>query len=272
MTIPTTRTMAVNLCSIVSNTPVNDEYWLMVVDAPAIALTAQPGQFFHLKCDAAHGLAPFLRRPMSIYDIDRDTGRLSFLYKIEGRGTAALSARLPGETLDALGPLGRGFTLPENARHLLVLGRGVGLATLAPLADLAKSHGVRVTAVLSARTPDVVMSVELLERHGARVVAVTDSEGSSDVATLTTRLNQMHGQDPFDMIATCGSNRLFHLSRDLCRSWGITGQVALEARMGCGTGMCLACVVRTRNADGAEDYKTVCGDGPVFGLEEALSW
>ncbi|MAC79146.1 MAG: dihydroorotate dehydrogenase electron transfer subunit [Rhodobacteraceae bacterium] len=272
MNVSMTPSMAVNLCPILSNEAINAEYRLMTVAAPAIALTAKPGQFFHLKCPTAAGQAPYLRRPMSIYDIDRGNGRLSFLYKVQGTGTRALADLRPGDTLDALGPLGRGFDLPETCRHLLLIGRGVGLATLAPLAEMAQRQGVRVTAVLSARTPSLVMSREVLERRGARVLAVTDHDGSSDVTRLTGMLADLHAATPFDRIATCGSNRLFGMARNLCDRWQIDGDIALEARMGCGTGMCQACVVRCVDDAGQEHYRTVCADGPVFGIREATSW
>lgn len=272
MTKPMIPNIAVNLCKVLSNVPVNAEYRLLTVAAPAVALRARPGQFFHLKCPTADGQAPFLRRPMSIYDIDRAGGRLRFLYKVQGQGTIALATLAEGDTLDALGPLGQGFTLPDDTRHLLLIGRGVGLATLAPLAQMAQAQGVRVTAVLSARRPEVVMSAGLLESYGASVLAVTDHDGTSEVGHLTARLKALHADDPVGMIATCGSNRLFQLSRDLCQAWDIPGQIALEARMGCGTGMCLACVVRTVDPQGEEHYRTVCADGPVFGIREALSW
>lgn len=272
MTVSVTPGMAVNLCPVLSNEAVNAEYRLMTVEAPSIALTARPGQFFHLKCPTTGGEAPFLRRPMSIYDIDHEGRRLRFLYKVQGAGTRALASLVPGDTLDALGPLGRGFRLPEDCRNLLLVGRGVGLATLAPLAGLARRQGARVTAVLSARTPELVMSREGLERRGAHVVAVTDHDGSSDVLRLEAMLDDLHAVTPFDRIATCGSNRLFRMARALCDRWQIDGDIALEARMGCGTGMCQACVVRCVDGDGQEHYRTVCADGPVFGIREATSW
>ena len=95
MNVSMTPSMAVNLCPILSNEAINAEYRLMTVAAPAIALTAKPGQFFHLKCPTAAGQAPYLRRPMSIYDIDRGNGRLSFLYKVQGTGTRALADLRP---------------------------------------------------------------------------------------------------------------------------------------------------------------------------------
>lgn len=264
--------VAENQCRVVENTPVNAEYRLLVADAGTVALTARPGQFFHLLCPPSEAGRPFLRRPMSIHCVDRAAGRIAFLYKVAGRGTRGLATLQPGDTLDALGPLGRGFRLTEGTRHVLMVARGVGLATLAPLADLATASGARVTAVLSARSPELVMARDTLEAAGASVIAVTDTDGRSDPVRLRAMLEARHAETPFDFAATCGSNRLFHLVRDLAVAWGIPGQVALEARMGCGLGLCYACVVPVTDSTGAEDYARVCWDGPVFSLAEAREW
>lgn len=265
-------TIAENLCEVVSNEPINAEYRLLLVKAPQIAMTARAGQFFHLKCPQSGSDRPFLRRPMSVYRIDREHAQLGFLYKVTGVGTRALAALRSGEILDAMGPLGVGFRIPQGTRHVLIVARGVGLATMAPMAGEALAAGARVTAFLSARRADLLMSREELEAAGATVEEVTDADGSSAPASLRTRIEEVHAGLPFDLAATCGSNRLYRLVRDLCTKWEIAGQIALEARMGCGLGMCLACVVTVRGADGTEGYKRVCRDGPVFDIREATGW
>jgi len=264
--------IAEHLCRVVSNAAVNPEYRLMIVEPPASAMSVRAGQFFHLKCPYSGADRPFLRRPMSIYRIDREAGQLGFLYKVTGAGTRGLATLEAGDVLDALGPLGRGFTLPAWTRHVLMVARGVGLATLAPLAREARAAGADVTAFLSARRPDLLMSRDELEATGATVVEVTDTDGSSDPERLRRQIAEAHGANPFDYVATCGSNRLFRLARALGADWNIPGEIALEAHMGCGIGMCLACVVPVRDEQGTESYARVCIDGPVFSLAEATGW
>lgn len=269
---PAGPTVGENLCRVVSNHKVNGEYRLMVADAPPLALTARAGQFFHLACPATGEDNPFLRRPMSIYRVDPVREQICFLYKVQGAGTRGLASLTLGDTLDALGPLGTGFHLPDATRHVLLLARGVGLATLAPLAGLAASAGADVTAVLSARSPEFIMSEAYLHGLGARTLSVTDRDGSSRVDALEPQLRGLHAERPFDFVATCGSNRLLQLLQALTAEWGIPGEVALEQHMGCGLGMCYACVRPFRKPDGSEDYRRVCWDGPVFKLREATPW
>ncbi|SEK00749.1 dihydroorotate dehydrogenase electron transfer subunit [Sphingobium sp. AP50] len=266
--------VAENLCPVVANHPVNDEYRLLVVDAPEVALTARAGQFFHLACPPDGEAGNFLRRPMSIHRIDRDKRQLHFLYKVQGSGTRGLANLGAGDVLDALGPLGKGFVLPNVTQHVLMIGRGVGLATLAPLAREGVAVGAHVTAILSARTASLLMAEGTLRDDGASVIIVTDEAENSDPVALEGLLMRIHADRPIDFVATCGSKRLARLLQGFAQEHGIAGQVALEQRMGCALGMCFACVMpfRCPGPDGeqATSYKRVCWDGPVFDLAEAV--
>lgn len=266
--------VAENLCRVVSNDWINDEYKHLVLHAPDVALQALPGQFFHLACPPDVNGAAFLRRPMSLYKVSPARGQIEFLYKVQGVGTRGLARLDPGGQLDALGPVGRGFALPAKAEHILLLARGVGLATLTPLADLAKTLKVSVTAVLSARSKDLIMSADYLREAGARVVIVTDDEDTSDVERVEALVREIHAERPLDFVATCGSNRLLIMLQRLATQLEIPGQIALEQHMGCALGACYACVRPFRKEAGAEQltYRRVCWEGPVFDLQETVSW
>ncbi|WP_323019444.1 dihydroorotate dehydrogenase electron transfer subunit [Pararhodobacter sp.] len=259
-------------CRVVSNEPVNAEYRLLLAEAGPTALTAEAGQFFQLKCPPTTQDHPFLRRPMSVYRIDRQNGQIGFLYKVTGKGTRGLSTLVPGDRLEAIGPLGLGFTLPAGTKHVLLVARGVGLATLTPLVQMARAAGAEVTAILSARNPAMVMSRDELAAQGARVIEVTDTAGDSDMAQVEALLRRLHAEQPFDFAATCGSNRLLQLTKALSAEWQIAGQAAMEAFMGCGMGMCYACVLPVTAPSGETIFKRVCREGPVFSIEEVQSW
>lgn len=256
---------------VVSNDWVNAEYKLIVLDAPGLAASAEAGQFFNIECPVVGEDKPFFRRPMSTYAADPVSGRVEFLYKVAGAGTRGLAALEPSEMTRILGPLGVGFTLPEDIRSIVVLGRGVGLATLAPLAEMARERGVAVTAIVSARGPEQVLSVERFRNAGAEVEIVLDSDGSSDMANVEAILRRLHAEGRADGFYTCGSNRLMLLMQKLATELDIYGEVAMEQQMACGLGMCFCCV-RNFNVEGEIVSKRVCWDGPVFPLAEATSW
>ena len=268
---PPLKPVAENICTVVTNDWVNPDYKHLVLDAPPTALTVAPGQFFHLLCPAAGDDTPFLRRPMSTYRIDPDNGRIEFLYKVIGPGTRGIATLAAGDRFDILGPIGVGFSLEESWRHIVVLGRGVGLATLGPLAEMAHRNDVGLSAILSARSPDLVMSTELFESYGGEVIAVTDSEGTSDVDNVEAILRKLIAEKRADAFFTCGSNRLLLLMQRLGAEHGVPGQVALEQQMACALGMCQCCVRPIRAGDAIVHHR-VCFEGPVFDLKAAISW
>jgi dihydroorotate dehydrogenase electron transfer subunit len=213
----------------------------------------------------------WMRRPMSVYRVDKNAGQIEFLYKIEGRGTQGMGTLRRGDDFNIAGPLGVGFTLQSNWKNIIVLGRGVGLATLAPLSQLAAENGVGVTAILSARHCEVVMSKDLFEGLGAKTVTVIDTDNSSAVENVEKIIEGLIAQKKADAFFTCGSNRLLKLMQRLGKKHNIPGQVAVEQIMVCGFGACYVCM-RTFEVDGVRVLRRVCRDGPVFNMQEAVGW
>jgi len=254
-----------------SNTAVNGEYRLLVLDAPQSILNCQPGQFFHLLCPVTSAHQPYLRRPMSIYGYSAEKGELQFLYKLTGEGTRALAELKVGDTLNVLGPLGVGFTIEPEWQNLLLLARGVGLATLAPLAQEAKRLGRKLTAICSARSQDVLMSIDYFESMGAEVITLTDAEGTSDMDSMRRVIETKISEGVVDAMYTCGSNRMLKLLQEIGATHDIPGEIALEQQMACGLGMCQCCV-RSFNRKGLITQERVCREGPVFGIQEAMAW
>jgi dihydroorotate dehydrogenase electron transfer subunit len=256
---------------VVSNDRVNDEYKHIVLKVHAHALKTYAGQMFHLLCPSPDGAEVWMRRPMSVYRVDKANGQIEFLYKTEGRGTRGMAMLEPGDDFNVAGPLGHGFTLDPSWRNIVVLGRGVGLATLAPLSQLAAENKVGVTAILSARHPGVVMSKELFDELGAKTVTVLDSNGSSAVENVERIIEGLIAEKKADAFFTCGSNRLLKLMQRLGKKHNIPGQVAMEQIMVCGFGACYVCM-RTFEVDGQRVLRRVCRDGPVFNMQEAVGW
>jgi dihydroorotate dehydrogenase electron transfer subunit len=259
------------IATVVSNEWVNDEYKHVILRVHEHACKAYAGQMFHLLCPSPDGAEVWMRRPMSVYRIDKAAGHIAFLYKVTGRGTRGMATLVPGQDFNIAGPLGVGFHLAPDWKNIVVLGRGVGLATLAPLSQFAAERNVGVTAILSARHAGVVMSRELFEGVGARVMTVLDSDGSSAVENVEALLRQSIAQGKADAFFTCGSNRLLKLMQRLGKEHDIPGQVAMEQNMVCGFGACYVCM-RTFEIQGKRVLKRVCRDGPVFNMQEAVGW
>src|SRR5215472_16571888 len=190
------------VCPVIAHDWVNDAYKHLVVDASPKALAVKPGQFFNLLCPSPDEGELWLRRPQSVYRIDHARGRIEFLYKCVGRGTYGLATLKRGDDLNMVGPLGVGFTIDPAWKHVVVLGRGVGLATLAPISQLAGERGIGVTAILSARSPEFVMGGDLFAQVGD-VIGVLDSDGSSAVEHVEGVLKGLIAKRRADAFYTC---------------------------------------------------------------------
>ena len=267
--VPRKTTVVVELAEVVRNDIVGEKYRHLILKCNDIAASAAPGQFFQLLCPQPAGEQPFLRRPMSVYGADPARGQIEFLYKVTGAGTRGLSMLRSANQLSIMGPLGVGFKLDPGWRNIVAVGRGAGLATLAPLAKATRSNGIHVTALLSARQPELLVSVELFREHGADVIAVTDSQQTSGPASVERILRRLIADGRCDAFFTCGSSRLMRVQQRLAREFSLPGQVAMEQQMACGLGVCHCCV-RDFNVNGEIVNRRVCWEGPVFDLMEAL--
>lgn len=254
-----------------SNTEVNGEYRHLILDAPQKILNCKPGQFFHLLCPVTTLNQPYLRRPMSIYGYFPEKGELHFLFKVTGEGTRAMAELKEGDAFNVLGPLGKGYSIQDNWNNLLLVARGVGLATLAPLAQEARRLGRKLTAICSARNPDVLMSIDLFRDMGAEVITVTDAEGTSDMENIQNIIEGKITAGEVGALYTCGSNRMLKLLQKIGAKHDISGEIALEQQMACGIGMCQCCV-RSFRRDGKIIHERVCREGPVFDMQEAMGW
>jgi dihydroorotate dehydrogenase electron transfer subunit len=116
---------------ILQHTACEARQYILRVAAPHTARHATPGSFVHLRCDAALPM----RRPLSIMRASAAAGWIELLYKVVGAGTAALSQRRAGETLNLLGPIGRGFTLHPARPRIIAVGGGVGIPPMVFLAE-----------------------------------------------------------------------------------------------------------------------------------------
>ncbi|KVX89055.1 dihydroorotate dehydrogenase electron transfer subunit [Burkholderia ubonensis] len=269
---PWAASVATHACDVVAHHAVNRRYRYLRVRANApLASVTQAGQFYQLVCPVTDQHRPFLPRPMSVYGVGPGAGEIEFLYNVTGEGTRALARLGVGERLPIVGPLGRPFTLDPGARRLLLVARGVGLATMAPLVQRAARSGIALTAVMSARTPDDLMTAEFLRGAPADVHAVFDSDGTSAVANVGALLRDAIARDRPDAVYTCGSQRLLALlQRVLADHPSMRGEVALEQRMACGMGVCLSCV---RMFDDGETraFRRVCREGPVFAIRDVVA-
>jgi dihydroorotate dehydrogenase electron transfer subunit len=241
------------------------DYFLLTVDCPPIAAAAQPGQFANL---LVAGRDLCLRRPISFYGVDG--GRVSMMIGVHGAGTAWLRERAVGEPLDLLGPLGgRGLSLTPGARRVALIGGGVGIPPLHFLATRRPADGPEMLAFVGARSAERLLGLEAFTALGVRTIASTDDGSAGFHGTAVAALAEVLATESIDQILACGPTPMMRAAAELAAARGIACQVCLEARMACGVGACLSCVVET-TTDGWRRYQRVCTEGPVFDGDQIL--
>ena len=265
------QNVASHRCEVAEHRWVNARYkYLRLAAAADLAGVTRPGQFYQLKCPGTDALQPFLLRPMSVYGTGPEAGSIEFLYNVTGVGTHALAQLEEGGRMEIVGPLGNTFGFEPGLRHVMVVARGVGLATMAPLVRQAAAAGVRITAILSARRPEDLMSEQFLRGAEAGLHRVYDSDGSASVESVEALLRRLLDADAPDALYTCGSHRLLMLLQRLLADYPqVRGEVAMEQRMACGMGVCLSCV-RLFDREGDKQFLRVCREGPVFPIREVV--
>lgn len=232
----------------------------------------QPGQFVMLSPGpeaAAVRYDPLLPRPMAIFSSEGEpkSQRLEVLYRLEGRGTRLIGAARVGDHVRVVGPLGRGFDLPEPETHAVLVAGGTGVASLFGLAKAALLSGP-VTLILGARRAGLLMAAEDFEKLGVdlRIVTEDGSRGSRGVVTdvLAGLLDCARSQTS---VFACGPTAMMRACSDLARGAGVHCSVALENRMACGFGVCLGCAVPMAGGG----FSLVCSCGPVYDATQ-LDW
>jgi len=225
-----------------------------------------PGQFVHVACG---GDGRILRRPFSVFD--RGEGTASILVREAGEGSSWLKRRGPGDRLDILGPLGRGFDLCAEGGRLLVAG-GAGIAPLRFLAKRLLEEGETcLVAWGMGEAAEYGVLPDVLKKEADVRLACLDGSGghAGSAVDLAMQLDresagQVYACGPREMLLSLAA-RMEEVDREgLARL-----QVSVEERMACGVGVCRGCAVPVAEPPGA--YRAACSDGPVFRGDE-LDW
>jgi dihydroorotate dehydrogenase electron transfer subunit len=235
---------------------------LITLRAPRIATAVQPGQFVHLR--VAEGRDFILRRPFSVHRASGDD--IEILYQVLGRGTRELATTSRGDVMDALGPLGSGWRVPDGLAHALLVAGGLGAAPLGMLAEHLAVRGVAVTVALGAPSEERLVARDLFESVARRVETATDDGSHGRHGPVTEVSGALLASGGFGAVYACGPEAMQRIVAGQAASAGVPCQVSLERLMACGIGACLSCVVTTRSG-----RKRACVDGPVFDAEE-VSW
>ncbi|MDL2269346.1 dihydroorotate dehydrogenase electron transfer subunit [Desulfosarcina sp. OttesenSCG-928-G17] len=227
---------------------------------------ARPGQFVMVEVRSDH--SPLLRRPFSllglIHENDRVIG-IEILFKVVGQGTLILSGVREGYRLSVIGPLGNGFSVPEDCRRLILVAGGVGIPPIRFLAHFLLQQSClpdQCGIFIGGRSRPELVCIEELDRPGMMLDVSTDDGSHGHHGFVTRSLEKALEAQPADLICACGPMAMLKAVAGLAMGRNISCQVSLEAMMACGMGACLGCAVSPR--DKSRPYLHVCTEGPVF--------
>lgn len=221
-----------------------------------------PGQFYMVGTD--RGYDPLLKRAFSLFR--RTPDGLQLFYRVRGKGTSLLSSMGKGEVLDIVGPLGNSYPLPNEDQIPVVIGGGIGIASVFSLAEsLSRSCHV----FYGARMEDELFLAGELGGVYENLVLCTDDGSCGIKGTVVDVLRDFMGRhtttSSAPVVYACGPVPMLRGIAETALSLGVRGYVSLEENMACGIGACLGCVVRTKSG-----YRRVCKEGPVFDAAEIV--
>ena len=186
------------LAPVVGVEPVAPNHFVLTCHAPELAEQARPGCFVNVKAEG-EGYDPLLRKPFSIYAADPETGLVKMLFSVVGATTRTMARKLPGDTVDMVGPLGGSLFTPDarpNVHHICV-GGGYGVPPLVFLSHQLKAARQDVTFLIGARTKDLLLCERELQDAGFRTLTATDDGSCGFQGLVTDRLAELlDGQAP----------------------------------------------------------------------------
>lgn len=242
---------------------IGKDYILLTLKNPGKMPEVAAGQFVEVQIpDTAN---TFLRRPISVHDVDYETHTLSLLVRIVGNGTEKLSLMKKGETINLVYPLGNGFDLSKVGDKPLLIGGGVGIAPLLYLGKKLKECGKPVEFLFGSRDKDGLLRNDIYEQIGK--INITTEDGSVGTKGFVTNHECLCGNvNSYTSFLVCGPTPMMKAVGNVAKANGIPCFVSLENKMACGIGVCLCCVTDTK-----EGHKCVCSEGPVFEIND-LKW
>ena len=255
---------------VTSNVHLSDDYNVVRLDAPKLAVSIQPGQFVMIKPIA--GLEPLLRRPFSIFEVltNRNGVRTGFalLNKRVGIGTELLYSIEVGHRIGCLGPLGVPFTVVAPPHEAWLVAGGVGLAPFLTLAADLRGHGTATTLFYGGRRSADLYYLDAFTQLGVRLVLTTEDGSQGESGLVTAPLERALVASAVSAQPTlyaCGPTPMMSAVASLATAHGRPCQVSLEPIMGCGMGGCYSCVVPIRKSGNDPAHLVrACLEGPVF--------
>ncbi len=229
--------------------------------SPAIAAKAKAGQFVALMADVKGE-----RIPLTIVDSNAQKGMISIVFQEVGLTTRLLGQLKPPDKLYALsGPLGHATEVLDYGKVILV-GGGLGIAEIYPVAKALKARGNNITAVLGARSKGQLILENELKGVCDQIYFLTDDGSYGEKGFTTDKLLGLLKEGSYDLVYTVGPIAMMRKVSEITGNFAVRTIASLNALMVDATGMCGCCRVTV-----AGEVKFSCVDGPEFDAQK-VDW
>ncbi|MCD6112819.1 MAG: dihydroorotate dehydrogenase electron transfer subunit [Bacteroidales bacterium] len=251
---------------VLNNKKINSDYFELELKAPVKLPEIFPAQFIEIHIENAKDT--FLRRPISIHDIDYDKNTITLLIQIKGEGTKTLSKIEKDASLNIIYPLGNSFSIPDKKEKVLLVGGGCGSAPLLFLAKYLFNKNIIPYILIGGKSENDILKIENFGEYGNVFITTEDgSLGFKGIVTEHPLLKKEVEKHNISKIYTCGPEPMMKAIAKIANKNNIACEASLENMMACGIGACLCCVVETTSGN-----QRVCCDGPVFDVKNLKGW
>ncbi len=229
--------------------------------SPLIASKGNPGQFVMVMADSHSE-----RIPLTLVDRDSKSQSITLIAQEAGFSTRRLARLQAGDSLfSILGPLGQP-TEKKNYGKVILIGGGVGIAEIYPIAKAYKKYGNQITVIVGAKTKDLLILRKELEEISDSFYVTTDDGSAGSKGFVTDRLKELIDKENYDFVYAVGPLVMMKAVSDTSKEKEIKTAVSLSVLMVDATGMCGCCRVTV-----AGQTKFTCIDGPEFDAHE-INW
>jgi dihydroorotate dehydrogenase electron transfer subunit len=267
------------LTKILENHEVSPQYFKMSLLCPDITKKGQAGQFIMLRMNEKYD--PLLPRAFALHRINPKptlpSGTVEILYQIAGRVTRFMSLMKPDEELSVIGPFGNGFEISGSMKRAVIIAGGIGVAPTYLLAEKLAEENIKTSLLIGGKSRDSVLCVDEFLSLGIETKIATEDGTLGEKGTATELLLHFieeHEKKTLKDTAlfACGPYGMLKNIARIAKDFSLPCQVSMEAKMACGIGVCLGCVVKAKKTNEKDGfaYDRVCKEGPVFKSEEIV--
>lgn len=244
------------MAKIIEKSNIAEAVYEFIVEAPLVAHKCRPGQFVIIRTDEYSE-----RVPLTIADFDREKGYITLIVQAVGNSTRHLcdTFEVGDDILDVVGPLGQPSEM-GNFGTVVVVGGGIGVAPVYPIARAYHELGNKVISIIGARNKDLIIWQDKMEAISDEVVITTDDGSAGHKGFVTDPLKAMlENGEKVDLVLAIGPVIMMKNVAAVTKPFGVKTTASLNTIMVDGTGMCGGCRVNV----GGEN-KFACVDGPEF--------